>query len=141
MAKPSGVLCPLANQVVKVDVRRGAVAGVVKLPDPEAAYATSSDLWVGSSRGLVRIDARTLKPLARFPGIDPGSEGDVIADGHQVWVRMRQGFLYRIDSRSNRVVQRFTGESSFGGGSLLVAAGSLWTGADDADKLLRVRRP
>jgi streptogramin lyase len=134
------VLCPNENRVVKVDVARRTVAGVVRLADTEAGYATKADLWVGGNRGLVRVDARSLKQVARFPGIDRGSEGDVAVDGHWVLVRRTSGFLYRIDSESNRVTEHITGESSFGGGSLLVAAGSIWTGADDESKLLRLRR-
>jgi streptogramin lyase len=134
------VLCPLASRVIKVDVAHRSVVGAVRLSDPEAGYATTTDLWVGGNGGLVRVDARSLKRVARFPGIDPGSEGDVAVEGHSVFVRRATGFLYRIDSRTNRVVEHITGDSSFGGGSLLVAAGSLWTGADDASKLLRLRR-
>jgi hypothetical protein len=134
------VLCPNANRVVKVDVARRAVAGIVRLTDPEAGYATKTELWVGGNGGLVRVDARSLKQLASFPAIDPGADGDVAVDGQSVLVRRASGFLYRIDSRTNRVVEHVTGDGSFGGGSLLVAAGSLWTGADDAGKLLRLRR-
>jgi streptogramin lyase len=134
------VLCPLASRVVKVDVAHRSVVGVVRLSDPEAGYATKTDLWVGGNGGLVRLNARSLKQVAHFPGLDPGAEGDVAVDGHSVFVRRSTGFLYRIDSRTNRVVEHVTGDSSFGGGSLLVAAGSLWTGADDASKLLRLRR-
>lgn len=133
------VLCPLANRVVKVDVARRMVAGVATVPEASAGAATGADLWVGSSRGLLRLDARTLRPRGRFPGLDP-SEGDVAIDGNRVWVRQAKGFLYRIDSRSNRVVGHVTGDPDFGGGSLLVAAGSLWTGADAASTLLRLRR-
>ena len=94
------VLCPAANRVVKVNVAHRAIAGTLALAGPYAGFGTRTDLWVGSDRGLVRVDARSLKPVALFEGLNPGYEGDVTVDGDRVWVRIKDGFLYRIDARS-----------------------------------------
>jgi streptogramin lyase len=133
------VLCPLANRVVKVDIAHRSIAGMLALAAPYAGFGTQTDLWVGSDQGLVRVDAKSLKPVALFEGLNPGSEGDVTVDGDRVWVRINDGFLYRIDAKSNTVAEQIEPEGAPGGGSLLVAAGSIWTTADDISYLLRLR--
>ena len=60
-------------------------------------------------------------------------------DGDHVWVRATDGFLRLIDARSNTIVEQITVPSRLGGGALLIAAGSIWTTADDAGYLLRLR--
>lgn len=133
------VLCPTANRVVKVDVAHRSVAGIVVVPAPSDGFATATDLWVGSDEGLVRVNANSLKRVAVFEGLNPGTAGDVAVNGDRVWVRINGPFLYRIDAKSNKVAKQITSGGTVGGGSLLVGAGSLWTGADDAGNLLRLR--
>ena len=133
------VLCGAANRVVKVDPAARRVIGQLTLADPEAGYATPTDLWVSSNRGLVRVDRRTLKPIALVQGLNAGQLGDVAADRNRVWVRLEAGFLYRVDAESNRVVEQIKTSGRPGGGSLLVASGSLWTTADEIGELLRLR--
>jgi hypothetical protein len=69
------VLCPTANRVVKVDVAHRSIVGTLALAGPYAGFGTRTDLWVGSDRGLVRVDAKSLKPVALFKGLNPGAEG------------------------------------------------------------------
>jgi hypothetical protein len=47
--------------------------------------------------------------------------------------------LYRIDARSDTVAEQIKPDGEPGGGSFLVAAGSIWTTADDVSNLLRLR--
>jgi hypothetical protein len=54
-------------------------------------------------------------------------------------VRIKEGFLYRIDAKPNKVAEQIEPEGEPGGGSVLVAAGSVWTTADDTSFLLRLR--
>ena len=133
------VLCPRADHVVKVDVAHRSIQGTLALAQTYDGAATATDLWVGSSQGLVRVNATTLKPEAIFQNLDPGQTGDVAVDGDHVWVRTTDGFLHLIDARSNTVVEQITGTPGLGGGALLIAAGSVWTTADDAALLLRLR--
>jgi hypothetical protein len=133
------VLCPTANRVVKVDVAHRSIAGTLTIAGPYDGFATATDLWVGSDQGLVRVNASSLKRVAVFQGLNPSTAGDVTVDGDRVWVRINGPFLYRIDAKSNTVAQQITSSDAVGGGSLLVAAGSLWTTADDAGTLLRLR--
>ena len=133
------VLCPRADHVVKVDVAHRSIQGTLALAQTYEGAATATDLWVGSSQGLVRVNATTLKPEAIFQNLDPGQTGDVAVDGDHVWVRTTDGFLHLIDARSNTIVEQITGTPRLGGGALLIAAGSIWTTADDAGLLLRLR--
>jgi hypothetical protein len=135
------VLCPRANRVVKVNVADRSIDGTVVVEQAYDGFATPTDLWVGSTQGLVRVNAHSLKPEAIFKGLDPGQAGDVAVDGDRVWVRTQDGFLHLIDARSNTVVEQVKAKPGLGGGALLIAAGSIWTTADDAGELLRLRSP
>ena len=132
------VLCPASNRVVKVDVAHRTIQGTLTLTAING-FGTPTDLWTGSDRGLVRVDAKTLEPVALFEGVNTGLDGDVAVDGDRVWVRTKDGFLYRIDARSNTVAEQIKPAGEPGGGSLLVATGSIWTTADDTSYLLRLR--
>jgi len=129
---------PGASRVIKVDVARRAIQGTLTLTAING-FATPTDLWAGSHRGLVRVDARTLQPVALFQGVSTGLDGDVAVDGDRVWVRSQGGFLYRLDARTDRVTEQIKPDGQPGGGSVLLAAGSLWTTADDISYLLRLR--
>jgi len=136
------VLCPSfapgASRIIKVDVARRAIQGTLTLTAING-FATPTDLWAGSDRGLVRVDAATLQPVALFTGVNTGLDGDVAVDGDRVWVRSQDGFLYRIDARTDTVAAQITPDGQPGGGSLLLAVGSIWTTADDISYLLRLR--
>ena len=129
---------PAASRVIKVDVVRRAIQGTLTLTAING-FATATDLWAGSDRGLVRVDARTLQPVALFKGVNTGLDGDVAVDGDRVWVRSQGGFLYRLDARSDTVTDQIKPDDVPGGGTVLLAAGSLWTTADDISYLLRLR--
>ena len=81
---------------------------------------------------------------------EPGASGAVRARQHGP--RWRRGgrrrsrvgqdqglLLYRIDARSDTVAEQIKPDGEPGGGSFLVAAGSIWTTADDVSNLLRLR--
>jgi streptogramin lyase len=52
--------------------------------------------------------------------------GDIAAGEGSVWISAPGVPLVRIEPRTNKVAQRFTGD---GGGAVLVAHGSLWLAA------------
>jgi len=136
------VLCPSftpgASKVIKVDVARRTIQGTLTLAALNG-FATPTDLWAGSERGLVRVDAQTLQPVALFTRVNTGLDGDVAVDGDRVWIRSQDGFLYRIDARTDTVTEQITPDGQPGGGSVLLATGSIWTTADDISYLLRLR--
>jgi len=130
--------CAAASRVIKVDVAHHAIQGTLTLTAING-FTTPMDLWAGSDRGLIRVDAATLQPVALFKRVNTGLDGDVAVDGDRVWVRSQDGFLYRIDARTDTVTEQITPDNAPGGGSLLLAAGSVWTTADDVSYLLRLR--
>ena len=132
------VLCPLANHVVKVDVTHRRVIGSVPVESPYQGSATRTDLWVGSNKNLVRIDASTLKPNAIFLNVGPGMYGDVTVTGNHVWVSTNDGPLNVIDATTNTITEHITAPSGLGGGALLAATGSIWLIAENIDTLLRL---
>jgi streptogramin lyase len=129
---------PGASRIVKVNVARRTIQGTLALTAFNG-FATPTDLWAGSDRGLVRVDAQTLQPVALFTRVNTGLDGDVAVDGDRVWVRSQGGFLYRLDARSDTVTEQVRPDGAPGGGSVLLAAGSIWTTADDISNLLRLR--
>jgi len=122
------VLCPSfapgASRVIKVDVARSTIQGTLTLTAING-FATPTDLWAGSDRGLVRVDAKTLQPVALFEGINTGLDCDVAVDGDRVWVKSQGGFLYRLDARTDTVTEQVKPDDAPGGGSVLLATGSL----------------
>jgi streptogramin lyase len=133
------VVCPQANRVLAIDVAARSIKGEVEVEAPSVAVGTDTHAWVGSDGRLVRIDTQTLEPVARFSNLDPGDEGDVAVDGDVVWVRTVNGFLHRIDARSNVVAAQIRPGRALSGGSLLVADGSVWTTAFDDNIVLHLR--
>ena len=136
------VLCPVNGHVIKVDVVNRRVAGTVAISSVYNGYATPTDLWVGSNADLIRIDAATLKAKAIFKNAGPGQFGDVTIEGNHVWVSTDDGSLYMIDAKTNAVIDHITAPPRLGGGgSLISAAGSLWStaGQGGTGPLRRIR--
>jgi len=81
-----------------------------------------------------RVDPKTNKVVATIPVGDLDPAAEIAAGEGSVWISAPGVPITRIDPRTNRAVQRFTGE---GGGAILVAHGSLWVAAG-AQKTLRL---
>ncbi len=64
--------------------------------------------------------------MATIPLGEGAATGEIAAGLGSVWISAAGAPIIRIDPRSNRAVQRFTGQ---GGGAVLVAHGSLWVAA------------
>jgi hypothetical protein len=136
------VLCPTSGHIAKVDVAKRRIDATAAIPSTYNGYATSTDLWVGSSSDLVRVDATTLKPKAIFKDAGPGQGGDVTVDGTNDWVSTDEGHLYEIDATTNTITEQVTPPPRLGGGgSLISAGGSLWNtaGPGSHGPLLRIR--
>jgi YVTN family beta-propeller protein len=78
---------------------------------------------------ITRVDPATNKVVATIPIGPAVAAGDIAAGAGSVWVSAPGVPIVRIDPRSNRAVQTFTGE---GGGAILVAHGSLWVAVGPA---------
>ncbi len=81
------VVCPLANQILQVDVDAGEVLQRIDLEAPTIAWGTDDTLWVGAADGVLRIDLATMQPVAVFDGLHVDLGGDLVVDGDDVWVR------------------------------------------------------
>ena len=93
---------------------------------------------------VTRIDPATNKVVATIPVGHGIGDGDIAVGAGSVWLSAPGTPLVRIDPRSNRAVQRFTGE---GGGAVAVAFGSVWVATGPATtsrfdpRLLAALRP
>ena len=75
---------------------------------------------------VTRVDPSTNKVVATI-AVDPAAaSGEIAAGAGSIWISAPGLPVIRIDPRTNRTVQKFTGE---GGGAILVAHGSLWVAA------------
>src|SRR5918993_1482269 len=116
---PSGTLTrvnPHTNEVVEI-VKVGTNPG--RLAVGEGAVWT-----LNQGDGTVsRVDPKTNKVVATIAVGEVCATGELAVGEGSVWISAPGVPITRIDPRTNRAVQRFTGE---GGGAILVAHGSLW---------------
>jgi outer membrane protein assembly factor BamB len=134
------VTSALEDAVVRLDPSSGEVLAEATVRRPTALSATAEDVWVGTTDGLVRLDARTLRPRTVYRVLGGADTGDVAAADDEVWVRVRSGFLYRIDPASGAVTDQVTADPRLSGGSVLVTEDSVWTTAYDNRALFRLSR-
>ena len=94
---------------------------------PKAARLASGDgaVWTlnQGDGSVTRVDAATNKAVTTIAIGMEVAAGEIVAGEGAVWISAPGVPLVRIDPRTNKVAQRFSGE---GGGALLLAHGSLW---------------
>jgi virginiamycin B lyase len=97
-------------------------------PKPGRLAVGEGGVWT-LNRGdgsVTRVDPTTNKVVATI-AVDPAAaSGEIAAGAGSIWISAPGIPIVRIDSRTNRAVQKFTGD---GGGAILVAHGSLWVAA------------
>jgi hypothetical protein len=71
--------CERDNLVLKIDPTTGQITGRVRLEEPGMIAATKHAVWVGTSKGIARLDPKDLSLVATFAGIRLGLEGDLYA--------------------------------------------------------------
>ncbi len=94
-------------------------------PEPVRLAAADGVVWT-LNRGdgsVTRVDTATNKAVVTISIGKDVAAGDIAAGEGAVWVSAPGVPLVRIDPRTNKVAQRFTGD---GGGAVFVAHGSLW---------------
>ena len=126
---------PHNNEVVEI-IKVGANPGPLAVGEGGVWTLNRGD---GSGHGAAtvsRVDPKTNKVIATISVGDLGAPAEIAAGEGSVWISAPGG-ITRIDPRTNRAVQRFTGE---GGGAILVAHGSLWVAAG-AQKTWRLNQP
>jgi outer membrane protein assembly factor BamB len=132
--------CPADDSVRRVDVETGKTLAKRHLERPYILSASKSSVWVGTTAGVERLDAKTLARLTLFPGIELETTGDIAASDDEVWVRTQGPFLYHIDPNSLRVTEQVSANPALSGGSLLVTDDALWTTAFNDSTVFHLRR-
>ena len=115
--------------LTRINAHTNVVSETIKVgPRPGAVAVGEAAVWT-LNRGdgsVTRVDAKTNKVVTTI-GIGADMKEAALAVGEgSVWLSARGVPIVRIDPRTNRVVQRFTGA---GGGAIVVAHGSLWIAA------------
>ena len=97
-------------------------------PAPTRLAASDGAVWTlnQGDGSVTRVDTATNKVVVTINIGGEVAAGEIAAGEGSVWVSAPGVPLVRIDPRTNKVTQRFSGE---GGGAILVAHGSLWLGA------------
>jgi virginiamycin B lyase len=117
------------NVVTRVNPHNNQIVETIEAgPRPGRLAVGEGAVWT-LNRGngsVTRIDPATNKVVATIPLGEAAATGEIAAGLGSVWVSAAGAPISRIDPRSNRAVQRFTGE---GGGAVVVAHGSLWVAA------------
>lgn len=131
--------CTLDNLVLRIDPETGEVAQRVTIESPRNIAAANNGIWVTQNNAVVRLDPDSLAPVATFTGLaGVGTKGDIFSSEDAVWVRVENGFLYRIDPASNQIVEQVTPEDELTGGSVVATTDSVWTTAIDDNLLIRL---
>jgi len=121
------------GHLTRVNPHNNEIVEVIEVgPKPGRLAVGEGGVWTlnrgaGGNGGTVsRVDPATNKVVATIPVGDAAATGEIAAGLGSVWISAPGVPLLRIDPRTNRAVQRFTGD---GGGAVLVAHGSLWIAA------------
>ena len=124
-AKPA-VAC---HVLTRVNPHNNEIVETIEVgPKPGRLAVGEGGVWT-LNRGadgnatVTRVDPATNKVVATITVGEGVADGEIAAGLGSVWISAPGVPLVRIDPRTNRAVQRFTGD---GGGAVLVAHGSLW---------------
>jgi outer membrane protein assembly factor BamB len=129
------VVSQVDGQVLRIDPA-GTVAVRATGLDRPVVVAVTDQVWVGTVRGISRIDPATAEvQVSTDMGV--GLEGGLAIAPDGVWVRSADRFLIRLDPDTAEPVAGIAAdvESS---GDIVVAFGSVWTTAYDDAALFRV---
>ncbi|MEP7117869.1 MAG: hypothetical protein ABI880_09815 [Acidobacteriota bacterium] len=117
--------------LTRVDPHTNVVVDTVKVGlRPGRVAVGEGGVWT-LNRGdgsVTRVDPATTKVVATI-AVEGAAQGEIAVGAGSVWVSAPGLPLVRIDPRTNRAAQRFTGA---GGGAVLVAHGSVWIAAGPA---------
>ncbi len=117
------------NQLTRINPHNNQIVETIEVgPNPGRLAAVDAAVWT-LNRGngsVTRVDPATNKVVATIEVGKDVAEGEIAAGEGSVWISAPGVPLVRIDPRTNKVAQRFSGA---GGGAVLVAHGSLWLAA------------
>lgn len=128
--------CRLDNLVLHIDPEKMEVTDRLTFSSPRNIVATGNGIWLSQDNAVVRLDTESLNPVATFTNLF--GDKDIFATKEAVWVRLENGFLYRIDPATNRLVEQIKTEQSLSMGGILITSDSIWTTASNDDILIRL---
>lgn len=120
-------------QAIRVNGYSNVVEETVKVgPAPIAIASGEGSVWTlnGGDGSVSRIDPKTAKVTDTIKAGVTAASGTIAASEGSVWISVPGIPLSRIDPRTNRLAQQFTGP---GGGVLAVGLKSLWLTASAAE--------
>jgi outer membrane protein assembly factor BamB len=129
------VTCRMDNLVLRIDPEKMEVTDRLTFSSPLNIAATENGIWLSQGNAVARLDMKSLNPIAIFTNL---FNADIFATKEAVWVRLENGFLYRIDPVSNELVEQIKTDQSLSIGSILVTSDSIWTTASDDNILIRL---
>lgn len=132
------VSCPKEDKVLRIDPNTNLVVNGIEIAgQPTASTAGEGSIWVFCQKEgkVARIDPKTNKVTATVELNLPNSRGSMAAGEGSIWVSVPGFPVSRIDPATDKVVQQFVGE---GGGSIYIAAGSVWLSNPSQGKILRL---
>ncbi len=129
------------NSLVRVDPATNKVAGATSTgPRPRFLTVGEGSVWVlNQGDGTIsRIDQTTGKLQATITAGIPGPGGEIAYGGGSVWATVFGYPITRVDPKTNKVVQQWTGA---GGDSIRFAHGSVWLTFLTGAKVWRLAAP
>ncbi|MEO5762833.1 MAG: hypothetical protein ABIR28_11040 [Vicinamibacteria bacterium] len=120
------VTSPTRNTVTRINPHTNLIVetiAIAKAPSDIAVGEGSVWTWNQADGSVSRIDPKTNAVVMTIQASALGSDGRIVAGEGSVWVAATGVALTRIDARTNRVAQIFTGT---GGPVLGLLNGSLW---------------
>ena len=135
MSRSLLVTCKLDNLILRIDPEKMEVTERLTFPNPRNIAVTENGIWLSQDNAVVRLDVESLNPVATFTNL---FNADIFATKEAVWVRLEDGFLYRIDPVSNQLIEQIKTDQNLSIGSILVTPDSIWTTAGDDDLLIRL---
>ena len=129
------VTCRLDNIVLRIDPEKMKVTERLTITSPRSITATENGIWLSQDNAVVRLDSESLNPVATFTKL---FNPEIFARKEAVWVRLEDGFLYRIDPVNNQLIEQIKSDQNLSIGSILVTPDSIWTTAGDDNLLIRL---
>jgi len=128
--------CKLDDLILRVDPVTLEVTERYPASAPGNIVAAEDGVWVAQGTSVARFDPDTLTPVAIF---DKLGGADLFLGAGAVWVRLENGFLYRIDPANNEITEQVVSDQrEYNMGGIVVTADSIWTSAGDDDLVLRI---
>jgi streptogramin lyase len=117
------------NRLTRINPHTNEIVDSIEVASGPARVAVAEGAVWTLNQGdgsVTRVDAATNKIVATIAIGKEIAAGDIAAGEGGVWISAPGTPLVRIDPRTNKVAQRFSGD---GGGAVLVAHGSIWLAA------------